>query len=294
MDNQNAQIGWTEAQWSQIFQAVSEQVNRASVVGAFLPCYGPLAQSAEVVRRELLLEDAPAPQSQGPLLRVDDVETIKLWTLAVHVQLKQQQLAEDNLTGALMAFRRAANLVATAEDAIAFNGLSNADPSRRELEAIRVPDQCRVTGGEPAQGLVAAGSPDRPVPPTGEGLVVAVASAIADLERHGHLGPFACVLGNTAFITAHTPMPGSMVLPRDRMEPLLGMPLARSGTMPDRAGIVVSLAADPIDLVVATAPTVKFLYLTDEARYIFRVYERFALRIKQTNSVSSFTLDRSS
>ena len=75
------------------------------------------------------------------------------------------------------------------------------------------------------------------------------------------------------------------MLPSDRITPFLNGPLLRSSTVPAAAGVVVALAGDPIDLVVATDITVKFLQLNLEPRYVFRVYERVALRVKQRRAV---------
>jgi uncharacterized linocin/CFP29 family protein len=308
MENQanlSSPVGWTDAQWSRVYQTVSEEANKASVAGAFLPCFGPLARSADVVRFEELREE-------DQLLTVSDDNPIKLWTLAVHVELKQQQLADENLSAALAVFRRAANLLARTEDTIVFNGLSNTDDAEKRLADI--PPQCRVSGGENTIGLVERGkegekisvgyishtrqiepySKTELVSPTdqyyGQAIVKAVSQAIMKLDKAGRLGPYACVLGNLAFVQAHTPETNSLVLPRDSIEPLLDGPVLRSGALDEYDGIVISLAGDPIDLVLATAPTAQFLQVTEEARYRFRIYERFALRVKQSNTISAFTL----
>jgi uncharacterized linocin/CFP29 family protein len=295
-----AQVDWNHEQWSQVKQTVLDEATKVSVAGSFLSCYGPMERSATVVRAEMLSDGT----GDTPKIWVDDVETLKLCTLTIYVQLKHQQLSEDNLTGALSAFRRAANLLARAEDAIVFNGLPG-EENRDDLSAIHVPAQCRVTGGQETWGLVinglspvppiSTGRSQHPLPaqvasPHGENLVTAVAETIATLEGNGHYGPFACVLGTTAFVAAHTPSPSSLVLPRDRMEPLLGMSLLRSSTLEPNQLVVVALAGDPIDLAVATAPTVQFLNVTDEAKYLFRVYEKFVLRVKETGAVRTLTL----
>jgi uncharacterized linocin/CFP29 family protein len=300
-----SQIDWTHEQWNQVKQTVVDEVHKVSIAGSFLPCFGPLERSATVVRSQALSEVNQRPSQP---IKVDDVNTLKLWTLAVQVELKQQQLVEENLTGALSAFRRAANLLARAEDAIAFNGLQYAvdaaDPTDDELRDQRVPAQCKVTGGQTALGLFGSGQslPSTSFPvgtvlgtipgpsPYSENLVTAVSIAIAELEGNGHLGPFACVLGNNAFVEAHKPLPNSMVLPRDRMEPLLGMQLLRSSTLDPEKGIIVALSGNPIDLVVSTAPTVQFLNVNEDAKYLFRVYEKFVLRIKEVGTVISFQL----
>ena len=51
------------------------------------------------------------------------------------------------------------------------------------------------------------------------------------------------------------------------------------------SGIVVSLAGANIDLVVATPPKVQFLQIDVDAKYHFRVYEKFILRIKDKTAV---------
>jgi hypothetical protein len=51
--------------------------------------------------------------------------------------------------------------------------------------------------------------------------------------------------------------------------------------MNDRAGIVVSLAGNAVDIVVGTPPTVQLLQRMPDAKFLFRVYERFALRIRE-------------
>ena len=45
------------------------------------------------------------------------------------------------------------------------------------------------------------------------------------------------------------------------------------------------LPAAVIDIVVATPPKAQFLQMTPVARYLFRVYEKFLLRIKDPTAV---------
>lgn len=293
----SSQIDWTSEQWNQIQQLVADEVNKVSVAGSFLACCGPLERSATVVRSQTLIEVEP---EEDPLpedlvlepIKVDDIDTLRLWTLSVYIELKQRQLAEENLIGAISVFRRAANLLARSEDAIIFNGLPQAAPTNQQLKVARSPILCRVKGGQQADGLVDRLLYDPISGSTGERLVINIAGAIANLESSGHLGPFACILGQGAFIEANTPN-DSLVLPKDRIEPLLGTQILRSSTLQDHQVVVVSLAGDPIDLVVATSPTVQFLNVSDEAKYRFRVYEKFVLRVKEQRAVTAFILPSS-
>jgi uncharacterized linocin/CFP29 family protein len=133
-----------------------------------------------------------------------------------------------------------------------------------------------------------------------DGLIRAILQAITDLEAGGHPKPFVCVLGARAFQVATVPpraAPGTLVLPRDRIEPILGSELLRSSVIDDRInwvppepaarGLVISIAGDSMDLVRAVDVTPEFLRIDERGRYEFRVYERFALRIKRQGAIAS-------
>jgi uncharacterized linocin/CFP29 family protein len=304
MADTNSQLGWVEAQWNKVNSAVTEEFTKASVVEAFLPCYGPLAGSAETVKDEKL------DLSTAGAIRVTDDRTLKVWTLTVNVDLSNQQVADESLSSALLAFRRAANKLAKVEDYIVLSGYAlstvRSQPSFTQsylnpIAGVAPSDiDIIVTGGEDfAIGLTEEGDSHKPTgstpprqgtsfspttPARGQTIVTAVAQAIADLDASSHLGPFACVLGHDLFVDAHSPDASSLVLPADRITPMLTGPLLRSSSIEKNVGIVVSLSGDPIDLVVATPPKVQFLQVTGQAKFLFRVYERFVLRIKERST----------
>ena len=77
-------------------------------------------------------------------------------------------------------------------------------------------------------------------------------------------------------------------MPQDRIVPFLGGgPLLRSSTLLAGYGVVVALGGAPIELVVATDMSLEFLQVTDPGPkmdspyFLFRVYEKVALRIKE-------------
>jgi uncharacterized linocin/CFP29 family protein len=116
-------------------------------------------------------------------------------------------------------------------------------------------------------------------------LVNSTVEAIQVLERNGHYGPFAQVLGTELYLAANSPNENSMVLPSDRIRPFLDGPMLRSSTIPSDAGVVVALAGEPIDLVIAHDLELKLVQMTLEPRYVLRISERFTLRIKQDEAV---------
>jgi uncharacterized linocin/CFP29 family protein len=300
-----SQDPWTESQWTMVREAVRDEAKKQRVAASFLPVCGPWPEDAQTVPlQELEPIEADAP---GSFLEISDFKTRRLTTLSVHVGLRSAQVAEPGLSSALVAFRRAANLIARTEDHLIFQGQGDT------AQPPYVLGGCRITGGDSFPGLLTAAlrrDDPQQVPvsnnrfkPIGEDLVAAVSKAISALEVKGHLGPFALALGSLLFDTAQTPN-DALVLPADRIKPLLDGPLVRTSTLnlvtinmgtglqEERAsGVLVSLAANLLDLVVASEIDVQFLQVTTapSPRFVYRVSERFTLRIKQLDAVVALT-----
>jgi uncharacterized linocin/CFP29 family protein len=284
------QVPWTDEQWARVNQAIQEEASRARVAATFLPLFGPLAPDTDFVRAEIIPDDPP--------LRIQDRDTIQLATLQVKVPVRSVQLADPELRSVLAVFRRATNVLARLEDAVIFRGL-RADKLPPTYFAAPpgipgLPPIWEIRGGQAWDGLLAPRGSSRievhvPVPPQslGDSLVEAVSDAIGTLEGDGHLGPFAVVLDQEFFLAAQTPN-GFLVLPQDRIVPFLGGgPLLRSSTLPKGSGVVVALGGAPVELVVAKDMSLQFLQVTQEPRYLFRVREKIALRIKEAKAIAT-------
>ena len=230
--------------------------------------------------------------------------------------LRGAQVADPELETALSAFRRAANVLARLEDRIIFTGQQYAQEDPFSPEAGKLPVASsvgEVLGGEPTPGLfsgtksevnvskkkapVRKRATDRGDDTTagyrvddkdgapGELLVKAISEAVGNLEKAYHLGPFGCVLGQEYFTDVQTPN-RSMVLPQDRILPFLGGgALLRSSVLAAQSGVVIALGGAPIDLVVGTDVSVSFLQVTPDPWFVFRVYEKMVLRIKQSDAI---------
>jgi uncharacterized linocin/CFP29 family protein len=285
MTANNPQVPWTDEQWARVNQVVQEEAARARVAASFLPLYGPLSPDTDFVRAEIIPADPP--------LRIEDRQTIQLATLEVQVRVRSAQMADSEMTSALALFRRAANVLARLEDAVVFMGLEQdqRQPGRFVPvgRAAGLPDIWEIHGGQQMGGLWQRAPDWIPLSATGEGLVHAVSDAIGHLEGHGHFGPFAAVLGQALFLVAQTPDEKSLVLPQDRIIPFLGGgPLLRSSALSDiegPCGVVVALGGAPVELVVATDLSIQFLQVTVDPRYLFRVREKIALRIKEAGAI---------
>jgi len=285
-----SQDPWTEAQWTRVQETVRDEAKKARVAASFMPVEGPLPddeQTAPLQRLRRVSRGAPP----GALLQIDDHVTRRLTTLAVNVGLRGAQVAEADLSTALVAFRRAANLIARAEDYVVFRGQAGINPpTPLGLQP------CDIRGGARFRGLLptALRVAREPVGfPLAVGLVGAVSRAVSHLERRGHPGPFAVVLGHRLFDAAHSPL-GTLVLPSDRIRPMIDGPLLRSSWLNRFAGgnqvpsgIVVSLADNLLDLIVASEISVRRLQVTvaPSPRHVYRVSQRFTVRIKQRTAL---------
>jgi len=293
MTSNSPQVPWTEEQWALVTQTVQKEASRARVAASFLPLYGPLPPDTDFVRADTLgYEERPGivPPEKPKRMFVDDKTTLPLSTLHVKVWLRGAQVADPNLTSALQMFRRAANVLARLEDAIVFRGQVGRDKGPPDGSMPDTNQIWGVSGGAEYRGLFFDPLPlpnvsKVPPEPIGSALVQQVTDRIGRLERKGHLGPFAVVLGEDLFAEAQTPS-SSFVLPSDRIIPFLGGgPLLRSSTLDKDRGVVVALGGAPIDLVVATDLSVNFLQISTDPYFVFRVYEKIVLRIKEEGAI---------
>ncbi len=284
MTQDNPQVQWTPEQWARVNQVIQEEASRARVAATFLPLFGPLPPDSDFVRADRLsYTEQPGGRQR---MKVDDTHTIQLATLQVKVYLRGAQMADPAMTSALQMFRRAANVLARLEDVIVFNGQTGEGAVSKEATA-GLPMIWEVTGGQACAGLLPAKKDSIPV--NGEDLVAKVSQAIGQLESDGHFGPFTLVLGNKLFTDVQTPNKDSLVLPQDRIIPFLGGgSLLRSSTIAADSGLLVAMGGAPVELVVASDLSCSFLQLTTDPSYVFRVYEKIVLRIKEPNAVVGF------
>ncbi|NOD76949.1 MULTISPECIES: encapsulin [unclassified Ruegeria] len=289
-------LDWGDDQWNAVNKAVHDEALRARVAASFLPLYGPLpadTQSVPLNRLELIDNENGTAKRLG----VNDFDTTRLTTVSVNVYLKSAQMADPELSAAMIMFRRAAAIVARVEDDIIFNGQpgTGEGPKPATGAPASLPPIYTVTGGGKYEGLLEAGekssgsSSSKKKTCTGPEVFEAVVAGINELESRGYLGPYACVMGNGLFQAVTTPMDNSMVLPRDSILPFLDGPLLRSGTLPANKAALVSLQGAPVEIVVPSEISVKYLQTSAEGEHVFRVQQKFRLRIKEEQAIHTLT-----
>jgi hypothetical protein len=305
MDRNSADLNWSEDQWNRVLRVVSEEAQRARLGASFLPVVSwPDPYAEAIPPLNLYVDDLPAPLGAAPAANppqrmwADSDPTLNVTTFSGLVYLRSTDVADPDLGVALAMFRRVANAIARAEDALIFrgqDGAGNLPPGVQPAFANFI----TTSGGGVSQGLLP--HPSAPFPPNPgwqvlagdrqlqpaplNALVQSIADAVGTLEGAGYPAPHACVLGPALFTEAATPLVNTLVMPRDRILPLVDGRLFRSSVIPDPYGLVVSLSGSSMELVVVADISVRFLQINSEPRYVFRVSERVAMRLREPPAV---------
>jgi hypothetical protein len=200
-------------------------------------------------------------------------------------------------TKVMTTLTRAASNLARWHDILFFRGL--ADGRALRPGPVEMPDPANLPQSVREEALDAeramGGAALQVVAPLNENLVAAVYEAVLRLETEGYFTAYHLVLGQTLWQELHRPTAGSMVLPRDRIEPtLMGGGFYRTTTLPNDEALLCSLDGPTLDCVIAGDPAqhprFEFLRIEADARsheqiYLFRVWERFAPRVRENRAI---------
>jgi uncharacterized linocin/CFP29 family protein len=266
-------LTWGPNVWSAIDQAVTETRQRTQVAAKFLPIW----QAANAL-------SAPADVVAGTPLQISEGDTVGITDVGVPFALTQAQVSQEEPLGtAVTLASRAANSLALAEDLLIFQGK---DAARDPL----------FTGGlvhlrkAPAdKGLLGAAPDTQDVPQEsgggyGPNTYTAVAEGLAELTGKGQNGPYALVLNFNQYADTYAPLPSTLVTTADRLRGLVTW-FYSSGGLPDQKGIIVSVGGDTVDLVLANDAVTEFVQVDADGLSLFRVFERFALRVKDATAL---------
>ncbi|MFH0341568.1 MAG: encapsulin [Chromatiales bacterium] len=297
-------LSWSQPLWDRLNKAVHDETQRIRVASKFLPLHGPVEVGTLTVPSDTIVIAAQQP------LMVNEAICEPLIEIWVEFLLTAQQVArEDELMTAITLATRATNLLSQAEDALLLLGQSaiagrragpGGQPPAIPQNPLFVNNQVRWRSGPAGTGLLGWNLPatqvvpvpiDNPGPPVryGENTFGAVEDAYARLQGNGHYGPYALVLPTRAYADAHAPLANTLIMPADRIRPLVThgemTHFYGTGTLPEDSGVMVSLGGNSMDLVVGMDATAAFMQDDTEGRCRFRVFERFALRLKDNTAV---------
>ena len=257
---------WTPTVWARIDQAAMCEIDRASVAAQFLPKVPSLTPSVRTV---------PANSIAGEgELNIDQTKVLPLMEESQLFFLSKEQYYEEEAIGtaANLAWR-AANRLARAMDMAIFQGRK--DHENPSLVSVAA-DQKTFT--------VNPLKPPVPGAVYGENLFTAVAAAYGHLQGKNLYGPYALVLPPEKYADAHAPLPTTLIMPADRIRPLMTAGFYASGTLPPNQGVMVSLGGT-VDVAIAVHGATAFTKVESDETRRFRIYERFTVRIKVPESL---------
>ncbi len=269
------QLEWNQDVWSALDGAVHDEFHRSAVGLKFIPFHGQVDNAMTV----------PSDIVDLDTMTVDETAVLSLVELGIEFGLTRQQMAAEmqNRTGVALA-TRAANILAQAEDLVLFSG--NAALRHQLFQRVQ------LRSGDAGDGLLGAADQAVGVAPVSddptryaEHTFDAVVEGYSLLQRQGHNGPYALALRSEMYADTFASDRSSLVMPSDRITPLLSLGMFGTGMLPPSSGVLVSVGGNTMDLIVGVEPTTEFLQVSTEGVYRFRVFERFALRVKDKTAI---------
>jgi uncharacterized linocin/CFP29 family protein len=267
---------WTPAIWARIDEAAVWEIDRSSVAAQFLPKVPSLTPSVRTVPANRIDDN-----EQGEL-SIDQTRVLALLEESQLFFLSKEQYYEEEAIGtAATLASRAANRLARAMDKAIFQGQKpDQNPGQNPSQN---PSLISVAA---EQHTVTVRRLDPPVPGVvyGENVFGAVAEAYGFLQGLNLYGPYALVLPPEKYADAHAPLRTTLIMPADRIRPLMTAGFYASGTLPANQGVMVSLGGT-VDVAIAVHGATAFTLVDSDETRRFRIYERFTVRIKVPESL---------
>jgi uncharacterized linocin/CFP29 family protein len=304
MRNNREKLPWSQEIWNHIDKAVHDECHRTKVARKFLPLYGPVAAGQTTVHSDTVVV-VNGQSIGGQSIGVDETATTPLVETSADIVLTAQQVdREEELMTAVTLATRAANLLAQAEDLLIFQGQAAAVKGEQQHPLFK-DEKVRLLSGNAGTGLL-GGLPANQIIEVepisedplrfGENTFEAVSEAYSLLQSgvglaQAHYGLYALVLPFRQYADAYAPvltnqaaLANTLAITADRIKPLVTAGFYGTGTVPPLTGLLMSLGGNTMDLVVGMDVTTSFLQEDPDGRYRLRVWERFALRLKDVTA----------
>lgn len=280
------ETGWADDIWTRLRAAVHAEVERSAVARRVLPLRSTMSEATTASSGAWQIESREVCVGQG--------ETVPIVEISLEFRLTGEQVRAESREGAAeSAARMLASLLAFAEDLIVFRSASG-EPRGQNLmlpkalkgwELPALPGETKRREDLSVQPIQAGGGHGRPQ--YGLNTVQKVEEAAAWLFEQGFVGPFALILRPEEFVDLKTRyVDGDLrVVPREILPPEV-IQIESSRALEPKTGLVLALGGHPIELITPPeAYSIECLHVDPEGFFKFRLRHRFALRIKNDNSI---------
>jgi uncharacterized linocin/CFP29 family protein len=248
-----SELNWTDAQRSRMVEAIDAEIENSRLAHKVIPEFTLSPTDRTVARNRLNYANGTIDETHKELDEVSE-----------EFFLTKLQTEDEDLANARLRVRRAAQQLAQLHDRAVFQ-----KTIRDEIE-----------NNQGVKGFHDRIEIPKPFP---DGVVAAVASAVAALDGEGYRTGFVMVAGQEVYTQLHTRGGGAADFPLKAVEGLLdGGPVHRSAVLDAEEALILSLSGEEIDRAVAEGPTLEFLRIGARENREFRLYERFLTRFKQT------------
>jgi uncharacterized linocin/CFP29 family protein len=259
---------WNDHIWSEIDQAVREEVGRIRVAQKVFP--------STTVNNALPVSTAPG-MLPGP--GVDQFQPFL--EIAREFVLTQAQVdGEENMRLGRSRARLAASQIATAEDRILFFGRAQIGAVLNTgVTVTNRPDALpRGFVGE-AENFAAIDVVDATADAVGR-IITAVAQSMARLNGRTQPGPYALFLSPNRYAQTFAPAEGMLRTPGDQINYVVTGGFSMLNSLPNTTGILVSLGGEPAKIILGTEAMTAFAHTDPQGNYHFRVFERIQLVVQ--------------
>jgi uncharacterized linocin/CFP29 family protein len=272
---------WNQQIWSDIDSAVRDEVGRIRVAQKVFPCT-LLPGGQQVPKDEVSISD---------ILKIEEGQTKPFVEIWVEFSLTQSQVEnEENLHAGRTLARMAANKIAETEDALLFHGESKSPTALAAKAGPAKPSLVKdenvaslktgLLGEDPGKGPYHHLNVND-VTKNPEDLVKQVGDGIAELTKRTNPGPYALFLPPKRFADASsTPLPKTTVTAAERIIPMVTGGFLAVGSLPESAGLLVSLGGEPTTIYIGIDATTAFTQIQPNGGYRFRVFERIQFVIR--------------
>jgi uncharacterized linocin/CFP29 family protein len=275
--NRDKLEAWSESIWKDIDSAVHDESDRAKVTPKVVPLYGPLANPWQRTVPSDTITKKP------DTITVDEGAETPLVEVAQTFELSPAQVEAEGpqLSTAVTLATRAANLLARGVDVLILQGDASKLPKDVKIVQGKAPDPALVAAATRSKEVFPVSlDPNTSEPIYGEGTFAAVAAGYSELEGDGYVGPFALLLPPKIYADTFRPLKDTLQTPADRIMPLVPHGFRGTSSLPDAEGLLMSVGGNMLDLVIGIDAITAFVQETGQGQYLFRVLQRFALRIK--------------